>query len=146
MSSTLTRDRQEAVDIIEQGNADFTVFATAETEGGRFYFITVPYTTKQYGLFGRIGRSVGGTGHATKFGNDVFYSLLALTGVEPSLHDDNPYTLTLHVESATAEEPPNGMRHMSHGMPANICREIQAAIIRNDTFLTRRAEFLRRLF
>lgn len=146
MSGTLTNEQEEAVETIGHGNADFRVFASVSFDDGRFFYITVPYATKRYGLSGRIGKTVGGTGRATKFGEDVFSSLETLDGTEPSLDDANPYTLTVHVKNATAEEPPHGMYYSSHGLPANICREIQAAIIRNNTFLTRRAEFLRRLF
>lgn len=112
----------------------------------RRFIVIVPKALMRSGPFGWLGRQFGQDGKATKFGDDMFYTLRRLQGVEPSLSNRTPHILIVHIDNTTAEDPPEGFYHQSHGLPASVCVTIETVILRNNGLVQVIAEGLRRLF
>ncbi len=141
--------RAQAAATIQKGNADFRVVSAGPSVNeSQMYVVSVPMAVMRSGPFGWISRAITSTwGKPTKFGDDLFYTLRNLDGVEPSLNNDMPHIMIIHVENSKAGTPPQGgFYYSSRGLGADACEAIEMVILRNHGPIQRFAEWLRRLF
>jgi hypothetical protein len=130
-----TRANETAAEMIGRGIADFKVRAVQQTGNGKTLFLVT----------GPLAEAVGSAGHATKFGDKVFYRLLRMSGVEPSISSEDPHLLTIYVDdTAMKDEPPVGFKAQSRGLPLPICIVIQDEILNAGAGQSLR-EYFRRL-
>jgi len=145
MSRIVTRT--DAVRVVGSGNADLRIFSIMPAEGdsGKFYTVLLPLTTMRDGIFGPLNSAGGGNGRPTKFGSALFDALLRIEGVEPSLDREFRDGVTIFVDSNVKEEPPEGFRHQSRGLPATVCYTIQEEVMRHRTRGRHLLEYVRHL-
>ncbi len=115
---------------IKDGNLLFRVTrGEVAASGAQHLLIWSRLATRRKPNFVHRTLSVGGT--PTKFGNDVFYSLLALYGVEPSLDEMNRQLIDVYVEpAALSSEGP--MPYQRMGLPLEAAVTIQGMVARHS--------------